>query len=77
MNEILARALDRTINELFVGEYSPDQECYNICSVNEMLKINREMMFSGSFSGYIPLVIGSKEEVRKTLDEIKEKCGRP
>lgn len=65
-------------NEIYVGEYSPEQGCYNICSVAEMLSINNEMMETRSFSGYIPLCFGnSMKEVASKIDVLKEKYGRP
>ena len=66
------------INKFYVGEYSPEQGSYNICTVEEMLKYNRDHMANGTFNGYIPLWISSsREEVAETLDAIKDIYGRP
>ena len=52
------------MNNIFVGEYSPEQGCYNICSVEEMLMANNNHMEERGFTGYIPLCFGtSLEEV--------------
>ena len=77
MKEMLSNALLKTIEDIYVGEYSPDQKCYNICTLTEMLKINREMMASGSFSGYMPICIGSIDKVKEELTKIEEIYGRP
>lgn len=66
------------MNNIFVGEYSPEQGCYNICSVEEMLMANNNHMEERGFTGYIPLCFGtSLEEVGEKLDKLKEKYGRP
>lgn len=77
MKEMLENALLKTIEDIYVGEYSPDQKCYNICTLTEMLKINREMMKDGSFSGYMPICIGTREKVNEELNKIEEIYGRP
>ena len=77
MNEMLANALEKTIDNIYVGEYSPEQKCYNISTLKEMLETNREIFKSNSFNGYIPLCMGSMEEVRKYLDKLEEQYGRP
>lgn len=66
------------INEMYVGEYSPEQGCYNICTVKEMLEVNNLLMEHQEFNGYIPLCLGaSYEDVKIKLDEIEGKYGRP
>ena len=66
------------INKIYVGEYSPEQGCYNICTVEEMLKYNHDHMANKTFNGYIPLCFSySKEEVSKALDALMEMYGRP
>ena len=77
MKEMLESALLKTIEDIYVGEYSPDQKCYNICTLTEMLNINRQMMEDNSFSGYIPICIGTIEKVNDELNKIEAKCGRP
>lgn len=66
------------IDEIYVGEYSPEQGCYNICTIKEMLANNLFIMENQTFNGYIPLCLGaSYKDVKIELDEIKEKYGRP
>ena len=66
------------IDKIYVGEYSPEQGSYNICTVEEMLKYNCDHMANKTFNGYIPLCISSsREEVVRTLDTMKEVYGRP
>ena len=67
-----------TIGKIYVGEYSPEQGCYNVCTIEEMLEINLHIMKNQEFSGYIPLCFGeSFEEVNKKLNEIEKQYGRP
>ena len=77
MNESLAKAVSKSIEETYVGEYSPQQECFNICTLKEMLNNNRQMFINNSFSGYIPLCMGSEAAVHNELDKLREKYGRP
>lgn len=64
--------------KLYVGEYSPEQGSYNICTVEEMLTYNHNHMKNKTFNGYIPLYFGgSQEEVARALDTIEEIYGRP
>lgn len=67
-----------TIGKIYVGEYSPEQGFYNVCSIEEMLVTNNDHMKNGSFSGYIPLCLGtSLEEVEEELDKLHKAYGRP
>lgn len=67
-----------TIGKIYVGEYSPEQGCYNVCTIEEMFEINLHIMKNQEFSGYIPLCFGeSFEEVNKKLNEIEKQYGRP
>lgn len=66
------------ITKIYIGEYSTDQKAYNITTLEEAIKINKEMAEQGIFNGYVPLCYGlSIEDVRKQLDEIQNKIGRP
>lgn len=75
--EILEKALFKTIEGVYVGEYSPEQGCYNVCSLSEMLNTNRNHMKKNTFTGYIPICIGSEDDVYEELDKFKAKYGRP
>lgn len=71
-------SLEDYYKEIYVGEYSPEQGCYNICSVSEMLENNNNHMEKKEYSGYIPLCFGnSMKEVSEKIDILKEKYGRP
>ena len=66
------------ITKIYIGEYSTDQKAYNITTLEEAIKINKEMAEQGIFNGYVPICYGSSiEDVRKQLDEIQNKIGRP
>lgn len=65
------------IETLYVGEYSTQQKCYNICTLKEMLETNRNIFKQNNFNGYIPLSIGTREDVEKDLRELEEEYGRP
>lgn len=64
--------------DIYIGEYSSQQKIYNITTLKEAVKINRENASLGIFNGYIPVCYGNSfEEVREKLSKIEKELGRP
>jgi len=57
----------------YLGEYSPEQDAYNIITLEEAIKINEDLYKKKCFNGYIPICMGkSYEEVAKKLDILRK-----
>lgn len=67
----------KTIEGLYVGQYSPTQGFYDVSTLTEVLSYNRNMMEHNSFAGYIPICIGTEDEVYQELEKIRKAYGRP
>jgi len=56
------------IESLWVAEWSEDQKCFNVETLDAILKRNFQIMAEGNGGGYIPFAIC------KTIREANEAC---
>lgn len=59
------------MSEIYVGEYSAKQNCFNIATLEEATKTNLDALKDGRHLDYIPICYGSKDEVLNRLKDLE------
>lgn len=58
------------MNEIYVGEYSAKQNCFNITTLKEATKTNLDALKNGKHLDYVPICYGTQDEVLDMLRDL-------
>lgn len=61
-----------SLDQIFVGEYSVEQNLCHIEDLSTMCSINKKLILEGTFIDYLPIAVGTYTEVKEKLDNFKE-----